>query len=1131
MCRQLLSLVKYSGLLLLVFSLPFPATGQPARRKTVPRQSVLTEKKSEENSIQPRLVVQTGHTADADSVAFSRDGRLIATGSWMDHTAIVWEADSGREIRRFNGNTEGGDTRTGKSFVAFSPDNMQLAVACEQSIRVWDVVTGKLLQRFHCEGAGRNTRAIFFAADNSTLTVKLLDEGLDDLTARKIIPELLTFDCQTGRLLRRKRSAPEMTQPGVISALSSDGRVRAWASEREQGGKVVRVLDNQTGKPLSSLKGFDGLITSLSLSPDGRLAVTAAYSEPTRLWETTTGQELRQLTGKAAQEFACGFTDTSLLAIAVHEGAVRLRDVLTGQISVLSLPRPELRKGLMVAPELGLAAACLDDFAGIFRLADQSLVARLYGTAQEFERMVFSADGRFLITVDQDGRPHLFNAADGRRIPLLTGDVSEAARVYSADGRLAVECDYDERTGRQGIALLDGETGKPFRKLKLTVTENLLPALAISPDKRFFASASSNTRNAQIVFVRLWDRVSGREIRQFNGHKLQVNAIAFSPDGKWLLTGSSDATVLIHEVATGREIVRLRGHEGPVSAAEFSPDGRFVLTMSWDQTTRLWNVATGKELCRLVSYADGDQVAVAPDGRFDTNNLDEVAGLHWIMPDDPLRPLPLEIFMRQYYEPRLAARLLAREQLPPVRRIAELNRLQPEVQITDIQPSGSNTVNVTVAVASVTGPGSQDDQEVRQESGVEDLRLFRDGQLIRYSPAADGRVPLTDGRTTVTFSNIRVPRRADLRQIEFSAYAFNSDRVKSRTARRTYHVPQPVTTHKGRAWIIAAGVNAYENPSFDLRYAASDALSLQQALAKQLRASGEYSEVIPLTLLSEAELRNGQRAITTVTATKANLRFVLERLAGRQGEAETLPRLPEAAAIRRAEPEDTLIIAFAGHGYADAAGRFYLVPYDSGTGTLSEVLRQSISSDELSLWLRDIDAGEIVMIVDACQSAAAVQGGGFKPGPMGSRGLGQLAYDKGLRILTATQADNVALENKTIRHGLLTYALLQDGLASRRADFNPIDKVISLSEWLAYGVARVPQLYAEIRNGSLRDAPSEGAQPHLVIFTPASGKARILVQGEPVDKSGKQKMAGDQVQQPSLFDFSRRRPEIVLWRQ
>jgi len=84
-----------------------------------------------------------------------------------------------------------------------------------------------------------------------------------------------------------------------------------------------------------------------------------------------------------------------------------------------------------------------------------------------------------------------------------------------------------------------------------------------------------------------------------------------------------------------------------------------VLTGSLDGTARLWNAESGTELVRLVSFRDGVWVAAGPDGRFDTNDLEKIQGLHWVMRDDPLRPLPIEIFLRDYYEPRLLSRVMA----------------------------------------------------------------------------------------------------------------------------------------------------------------------------------------------------------------------------------------------------------------------------------------------------------------------------------------------------------------------------------------------------------------------------------------------------------------------------------------
>ena len=213
----------------------------------------------------------------------------------------------------------------------------------------------------------------------------------------------------------------------------------------------------------------------------------------------------------------------------------------------------------------------------------------------------------------------------------------------------------------------------------------------------------------------------------------------FSPDGSTILTSSDDNTARLWETATGRELRRFEGHGGAVFSAVFSPNGRFALTASEDKTAHLWNLAD-EELARLVSFMDGTWVIATPDGRFDTNNLEEIKGLHWIVTDEPLHALPLEIFMRDYYEPQLLPRLLSGKQLPKVRSLADLNRAQPEVRIVDVKVNdarlGLATVTVEVKGSVRTGEGTKK----RWSSGAYDLRLFRDGQLVGQYPQPEGGV-------------------------------------------------------------------------------------------------------------------------------------------------------------------------------------------------------------------------------------------------------------------------------------------------------------------------------------------------------------------------------------------------------
>jgi hypothetical protein len=185
----------------------------------------------------------------------------------------------------------------------------------------------------------------------------------------------------------------------------------------------------------------------------------------------------------------------------------------------------------------------------------------------------------------------------------------------------------------------------------------------------------------------------------------------------------------------------------------------------------------------------------------------------------------------------------------------------------------------------------------------------------------------------------------------------------------------------------------------------------------------------------------------------------------------------------------------------------YLVPYDVGPGRtkVSDALPRLVSSAELSSWLGGVDAGEAVLIVDACHAAAAIQEGGFKPGPLGNRGLGQLAYDKGMRVLAAAQAEAVALESEAVRQGLLTYALCRDGLEGRRAAW---DGRVTLGRLLAYAADRVPGLYEEVARGEVKDATGGRAKNVVPIASADPAKSRA--------------------QRPELFDYAKKRPDIPL---
>jgi WD40 repeat protein len=91
--------------------------------------------------------------------------------------------------------------------------------------------------------------------------------------------------------------------------------------------------------------------------------------------------------------------------------------------------------------------------------------------------------------------------------------------------------------------------------------------------------------------VKLWDLGSGNDLMTLTGHTGGVRSVAFSPDGKRLVSGSHDGTVKSWDVATGHEALTLRGHTKAVGCVTFSPNGKRLASAALDQTIKIWDAS------------------------------------------------------------------------------------------------------------------------------------------------------------------------------------------------------------------------------------------------------------------------------------------------------------------------------------------------------------------------------------------------------------------------------------------------------------------------------------------------------------------------------------------------------------
>ena len=141
-------------------------------------------------------------------------------------------------------------------------------------------------------------------------------------------------------------------------------------------------------------------------------------------------------------------------------------------------------------------------------------------------------------------------------------------------------------------------------------------SVAFSPDGRYALSGSFDGS------ICLWDVKSGKEIRRFKGHggwfsSGEVMSVGFVPDGQRIVSGSVDKTLRLWQVESGQELIKIKGHGDAVMSVTFSPDGKHIASGSRDKTVRLWDAQTGQEIKRLEGHGDVVlSVAFSPDGRY-----------------------------------------------------------------------------------------------------------------------------------------------------------------------------------------------------------------------------------------------------------------------------------------------------------------------------------------------------------------------------------------------------------------------------------------------------------------------------------------------------------------------------------
>lgn len=967
--------------------------------------------------------------------------RFSPTGQWLTSSAhsllSVWNAHTGRHHVTLQVGTDtawadfagpdtivyrlkdrlvlldlnSGTTRTvatGRGSVfATSTDGALVADINDQELRIWKVADGTSVAK---RPLMSRPDFIYFAQDGSVIaggSNGLIWEGQE----RNLIYRFKAGDwAMEGLTIGNSRLT-----------MIADGGDAILVGQRS--GRIQRLVLNEKWRRFNSLGVDADDISAVAFSPDGRYLAGGYSAGGAVVWEPTSNwyrvlDPLNKVRTPPEPAFSDVGTQEHYSSMFVSgEGITNAKEIGRERVIGLAFLNPEV---LLIAHQTGDAE--------VVNITDGKVLAKF--TTQQPLSVIAGNPARVAI-LGRQSVTFIESAGFATKVVPLTNAGTRHAAFSPSGDRLVVH-------GYEAAVELDAVRGTEIRRGKA------------KPGVPIFKADGSLARLAWRVAPDAADPEGAEDgPKAFSWSALDSIGVLAKDTGQVRIWSRNGELFSPRDFAIG----------GSINDAVISPDGRTLAIGSGHGRIALYRAKDGVLLADLASHDRRGWLARDAFNGFD-GSYTAWDNLRATQPANPLVPIEPANFFAAAYRPQLVADVM-KEQAPETLAVSakSLQRKPPILRITEptanyfreaaphssstmelknekrLDDKGSpvrfefiapNQANTQVRGLQVfEGSSVSFKAEVRNAGdGIGECRIFRNRRLLQTTTpkARDGVAEITATLPLREGDNV------------LSAYCFSTSGLRSQEVEVRIFGSDKLKTDR-HAYLLVVGINEYSGKDSKLRYAVPDANLAKQKLESSLAATGQYAAIHPALLLDG-------------DATAANIVKGMRILAGSEPPVAQGP----LAALKKSAPSDTVFVYFAGHG-GGFAKDYRLIAADGTVG--KEVTQGTVSATQIRNALEPLQADRTVIIIDACESGQALDQVDARAGPLAGRSLAQLAYDKAIFVISASQSREAAIELQRLGHGVFSWVLFDRGFEAV-ADENR-DGFTTIREWLAFAESETPK--------------------------------------------------------------------------